>query len=664
MSEISLDGYQSSGSHSSSSSSNRRRFDGLRKELERLGLDKAEADEIVDITSKKLASKSHTPSPSPSPTPTPTLTHSNSVPALTTQDGRSLSQRSRRKSGDSSSSSDEKHDKINHNLTEQMLLLVESERLYVKDLGNIVENWLVPIRNAAETGGSDKKIFENEDILKIFANIEIIFNIHSELLREIQAGTVNQVGAIFIKRIPFMAIYSKYVNNWNTATVTLNKYKESKAYQMLQMKNNSELATLLSKPLQRIDFYAEKLKEIEKMLPIGTPGVKQIQEAIQKLTELSDLFRREHEEAVNSTKIGRIKTILVGYPYELAQPGRQFLRVGDLLMMNGTGVQPGEKKTFTFILFNDILMYCEKQSKQLKFKAQVDLKRAQVVTRSQRFSMMPAKLGDSPKVKPKTKISSPTDLKNAINIICDDQMLAFCANSFEERESWLKDLEQVIQAFFYKRVFGVSLVEIFKRKHQCGDNGIPFIVKKLVEFFDEKTLQTEGLFRISASQLQLDSYRQELDDGNDVGFLSQQVHIVANLLKVFFRELPEPLIPFAMYEQFQEIAGIGDPEGRVRGLQLLIPTLPNMNRRLLQYLILFLTRVASHSNVNKMVPKNLGIVFEPNILKKKSSTQTDLARMAEFASLQGFLIETMILHYNQIFGKSDLKSSSEAPTRS
>lgn len=75
--------------------------------------------------------------------------------------------------------------------------LVESERIYVKELQQIVESWLIPARIAIESSDSasysqssfnlspssppisqNSKIFEKEDILLIFSNIEIIHNIH------------------------------------------------------------------------------------------------------------------------------------------------------------------------------------------------------------------------------------------------------------------------------------------------------------------------------------------------------------------------------------------------------------------------------------------------------------------------------------------------------
>ena len=55
------------------------------------------------------------------------------------------------------------------------------------------------------------------------------------------------------------------------------------------------------------------------------------------------------------------------------------------------------------------------------------------------------------KQKDTSKQSTPQSIKNAIQIMCEDQMLSVCANTFEEREKWIEALEDITQSFHSKR---------------------------------------------------------------------------------------------------------------------------------------------------------------------------------------------------------------------
>jgi len=254
------------------------------------------------------------------------------------------------------------------------------------------------------------------------------------------------------------------------------------------------------------------------------------------------------------------------------QIGRIFIRVGDLIHLTNQGVQAQDRKSYTFFLFSDILLWAEKQGKQLKFKSFLDLKKAQVITRSQRFSVHVQHLfgNKPPKQKQpgnsgstfKKKASTATDIKNAIHIIVGDNLMSIVANTFEEREGWLKDLIDIADNFYMKRIFGIPLIELVERKNQIID-GVPAIIKKIAESFDENALKTEGIFRISVSQLQLDSYRQTIDAGNEIDFSATNPHVVANLVKLYLRALPEPLFTFQQYDTFSEIVSLPEESAKI-----------------------------------------------------------------------------------------------------
>ncbi|XP_026688545.1 unconventional myosin-IXb-like, partial [Diaphorina citri] len=120
---------------------------------------------------------------------------------------------------------------------------------------------------------------------------------------------------------------------------------------------------------------------------------------------------------------------------------------------------------------------------------------------------------------------------------------------------------------------------------------------------------------------QIHSKIQELKTKIDEGKLPElelevySVHILANLLKLFLREMPEPLLTFEYYEEFLRAADL--TEDRVSTLFSILKTLPKPNFDLMERLIFHLARVAYHEEANRMTPNSLAIVFAPCILRQR-----------------------------------------------
>lgn len=59
--------------------------------------------------------------------------------------------------------------------------------------------------------------------------------------------------------------------------------------------------------------------------------------------------------------------------------------------------------------------------------------------------------------------------------------------------------------------------------------------------------------------------------------------------------------------------------------------------------------VAKNSQFNKMTSQNLGVVLEPNVLRKKVYDITDISKISELQPA-GF-VEDCIEHFDEIFKK-------------
>jgi len=84
-----------------------------------------------------------------------------------------------------------------------------------------------------------------------------------------------------------------------------------------------------------------------------------------------------------------------------------------------------------------------------------------------------------------------------------------------------------------------------------------------------------------------------MEEGNieGVSFQNYQVHVLAAVLKSFFREMPEPLLTFDSYEDFLRAANLTDPQDRVSTLFAILKKLPKPNFDLMERLIFHLARL-------------------------------------------------------------------------
>uniref|UniRef100_A0A8C4UBK9 Rho GTPase-activating protein 39 n=1 Tax=Falco tinnunculus TaxID=100819 RepID=A0A8C4UBK9_FALTI len=183
------------------------------------------------------------------------------------------------------------------------------------------------------------------------------------------------------------------------------------------------------------------------------------------------------------------------------------------------------------------------------------------------------------------------------------------------RKPTVEEITHARNAIVTPSLFGSSLEEIMLRQQDMyPGNKLPWVQTQL----SQQVLalggeQTEGIFRIpgdidevNALKLQVDQWRipSSLGDPN----------IPASLLKLWYRELEEPVIPQQFYKEC--ISNYENPDAAVAVVQLL----PELNRLVLCYLIHFLQIFAQPSNVGrtKMDVNNLAMVMAPNCLRCQS----------------------------------------------
>ncbi|XP_073679997.1 rho GTPase-activating protein 24 isoform X2 [Garra rufa] len=194
------------------------------------------------------------------------------------------------------------------------------------------------------------------------------------------------------------------------------------------------------------------------------------------------------------------------------------------------------------------------------------------------------------------------------------------ASTQNDMEDWVKSIRRVIWAPFGGGIFGQKLEETVRYERRFGNKMAPMLVEQCVDFIRRWGLREEGLFRLPGQANLVKELQDAFDCGEKPSFdCNTDVHTVASLLKLYLRELPEPVIPFCKYEEFLACTKLlsKDQDAGMKELRRQVESLPPVNYNLLKYICKFLDEVQSYSGVNKMSVQNLATVFGPNILRPK-----------------------------------------------
>ncbi|KFR01464.1 Minor histocompatibility protein HA-1, partial [Nipponia nippon] len=216
----------------------------------------------------------------------------------------------------------------------------------------------------------------------------------------------------------------------------------------------------------------------------------------------------------------------------------------------------------------------------------------------------------------------------------------------------------------------------FTKASQSSSDGIPFIIKKCISEIEKRALKTKGIYRVNGVKTRVEKLCQAFENGKELVELSQaSPHDISNVLKLYLRQLPEPIMPFRMYNELMGLAkeslqggeakgksGKGGPELVDKGadtdkvvvnlvlkLKELLTDLPRENMATLQYLLQHLRRIVEVEQDNKMTSSNLGIVFGPTLMRPRPTDATiSLSSLVDYPH-QARIIEALIIFYSTIF---------------
>lgn len=169
------------------------------------------------------------------------------------------------------------------------------------------------------------------------------------------------------------------------------------------------------------------------------------------------------------------------------------------------------------------------------------------------------------------------------------------------------------------RVFGKDLQEL---SNSTGLE-VPEVLLRCTKFVEEYGL-VDGIYRVSGIASNIKRLRSMFDSAtiknlNDEDWISQDLHCVPSLVKLFFRELPEPLCAEDAYPLLKKGAAIAILNSDTReAMPYFRDALGHLGKAqycTLRHLMLHLQRVSERVEDTGMTGKNLAIVWAPNLLR-------------------------------------------------
>uniref|UniRef100_A0A1B6DNC9 Rho-GAP domain-containing protein n=1 Tax=Clastoptera arizonana TaxID=38151 RepID=A0A1B6DNC9_9HEMI len=160
-------------------------------------------------------------------------------------------------------------------------------------------------------------------------------------------------------------------------------------------------------------------------------------------------------------------------------------------------------------------------------------------------------------------------------------------------------------------IFGVPLAVAVER-NRCHDGvEIPVVVRDCIDLVQEIGLNVEGIYKVSGIKSRVQIVRRLYNLRETVLLADYDLPVATSLLKLFLRELPEPILTNDLVSRFEEAAAIKDVSTREAEMKFLIEKLPKCNYVLLAWVVKHLDNVSSHEKYNKMNAQTLAITLSP-----------------------------------------------------
>ncbi|TEA32027.1 hypothetical protein DBR06_SOUSAS5110041, partial [Sousa chinensis] len=189
--------------------------------------------------------------------------------------------------------------------------------------------------------------------------------------------------------------------------------------------------------------------------------------------------------------------------------------------------------------------------------------------------------------KPENRKSLMFRLHHSASDTSDKNRVKSRLKKFITRRPSLKTLQE--KGLIKDQIFGSHLHTVCERENST----VPRFVKQCIEAVEKRGLDVDGIYRVSGNLATIQKLRFIVNQEEKLNLDDSQwedIHVVTGALKMFFRELPEPLFPYSFFERFVEAIKKQDNNTRIETIKSLVQKLPPPNRDTMKVLFGHLTK--------------------------------------------------------------------------
>jgi FYVE/RhoGEF/PH domain-containing protein 5/6 len=315
--------------------------------------------------------------------------------------------------------------------------ILTTERTFVKGLRLLHCDFRQHMMSA--NTAHEKQVVTEETMAMILSNVGNLHMLNSELLKELETRMATwdndpRLGDIFVKRAPFLKLYSQYISNFDTALKTLEEQQKKnhlfaqvvKEFELEPKCANLTVAAYLLETVQRIPRYKMLLADYIKHLPEDSIDKEDSEKALSIISSVATHVNDTIRQMDNFKKTIEVSKKLIGDVGEsLLSPHRKLLKEGELIKSSRK-----EKQPRMFFLFTDLLIYA-----------------SAIPPANTTFRVIKRIPLDGMKVQ---EIDDP-ELKHGFQIISTCKSFRLDTASLDERDQWLMMFDTAIKSHM-KRV--------------------------------------------------------------------------------------------------------------------------------------------------------------------------------------------------------------------